>query len=132
MRLIVLLLVGLLASGCDRQKAEAPQAAPVAAGEEEATGKGVDRSRKGQAAPSAGFNNPDGGAFDLTKFKGRPVLVNLWASWCAPCIKELPTLQKLEEAQARNGKLGVIAVSQDMEAPPVEDDGKLTAMDLLT
>ena len=114
MRLIVLLLVGLSAAACDRQKAEAPQAEPVVAGEAEATGKGVDRSHKGKAAPVAKFNNPDGGAFDLTKFKGGPVLVNLWASWCAPCIAELPTLQKLEEAQAKDGKLGVIAVSQDM------------------
>ena len=42
------------------------------------------------------------------------MLVNLWASWCAPCIKELPTLEQLEQAQAEDGKLGVIAVSQDM------------------
>ena len=46
--------------------------------------------------------------------RAAPVLVNLWASWCAPCIKELPTLQELEAAQAEEGKLGVIAVSQDM------------------
>lgn len=60
------------------------------------------------------FKNPDGGDFDLSKFKGGPVLVNLWASWCAPCIKELPTLQKLEESHNVDGALGVIAVSQDM------------------
>ena len=123
-RLIALLLVGLVAASCDRQKAEAPQAEPVAAGEAEATGKGVDRSHKGESAPSVGFKNPDGGAFDLTKFKGSPVLVNLWASWCAPCIKELPTLQKLEEAQAKDGKLGVISVSQDM-APKASVDAFL-------
>ena len=128
-RLIVLLLVGLCATACDRQKAEAPQAEPVAAGEEEATGKGVDRSHKGEAAPAARFNNPDGGAFDLTKFKGGPVLVNLWASWCAPCIKELPTLQKLEEAQAKDGKLGVIAVSQDM-APKASVDAFLKGKEI--
>lgn len=128
-RLIFLLLVGLVASACDRQKAEAPQAEPVAAGEEEATGKGVDRSHKGETAPAAAFNNPDGAPFDLTKFKGRPVLVNLWASWCAPCIKELPTLQKLEEAQAKGGKLGVIAVSQDM-APKASVDAFLKSKGL--
>ncbi|MEO7410768.1 MAG: TlpA disulfide reductase family protein [Sphingomicrobium sp.] len=123
-RLIVLLLVGLSAAACDRQKAEAPQAEPVAAGEAEATGKGVDRSHKGEMAPAARFNNPDGEAFDLTKLKGGPVLVNLWASWCAPCIKELPALQILEEAQAKGGKLGVIAVSQDM-APKASVDAFL-------
>ena len=41
-------------------------------------------------------------------------VINFWATWCAPCIKELPTLQQLERAQADEGKLGVIAVSQDM------------------
>jgi thiol-disulfide isomerase/thioredoxin len=41
--------------------------------------------------------------------------VNLWASWCAPCVKELPTLDKL--AQARNRELNVVAISQDMDVP---------------
>ena len=76
--------------------------------------KGTDRSHKGEPAPAVKFNDPDGGEFDLGKFRGTPVLVNLWASWCAPCIRELPTLQQLEQAQAKDGKLGVIAVSQDM------------------
>ena len=96
-------------AGCDRQKAETPQAPAT-----EAESKGVDRSHRGEPAPAVKFQNPDGGEFDLTKFRGVPVLVNLWASWCAPCIKELPTLQQLEQAQADEGKLGVIAVSQDM------------------
>ena len=112
MRLIVPLLFCLTApmiSGCDRQKAEEPQAPAV-----QQEGKGVDRGHKGEPAPTVKFRNPDGGEFDLGKFKGAPVLVNLWASWCAPCIKELPTLQQLEQDQAKDGKLGVIAVSQDM------------------
>jgi thiol-disulfide isomerase/thioredoxin len=112
-RLIVALLLGLTApmiAGCDRQKADAPQG-PAADSQES---KGLDRSHKGEAAPTVKFKNPDGGDFDLGKFKGSPVLVNLWASWCAPCIKELPTLQKLEQAQADEGKLGIIAISQDM------------------
>ncbi len=126
MRLIVLLLIGLSAAACDRQKAEAPQAALTAAAEQEASGKGVDRSLQGEAAPAAMFKNPDGGEFNLAKFKGGPVLVNLWASWCAPCIAELPTLQKLEEAQILNGELGVIAVSQDM-APKASVDAFLAS-----
>ena len=79
--------------------------------------KGVDRSHKGLPAPAAAFNNPDGGQINLAKFKGVPVLVNLWASWCAPCIKELPTLDKLA-ASHRDGQLGVIAVSQDTGPQP--------------
>jgi thiol-disulfide isomerase/thioredoxin len=106
---LLLLATAPMIASCDRQKAEEPQA-PAATQEV----KGIDRSHKGEAAPAVKFKDPDGGEFDLAKFKGTPVLVNLWASWCAPCIKELPTLQQLEQAQADEGKLGVIAVSQDM------------------
>mgnify|MGYP003295865991 CR=1 FL=1 len=112
-RLIVLLLIGLIAAGCDRQKADAPQAQAANASEPAATGKGVDRSHKGEAAPATKFKNPDDGDASIAKFRGVPVLVNLWASWCAPCVKELPTLAKLEAAHAIDGQLGVIAVSQD-------------------
>ncbi|WP_199554576.1 TlpA family protein disulfide reductase [Sandaracinobacteroides hominis] len=44
---------------------------------------------------------------------GKPVLVNLWATWCAPCLKELPTLDRL--AADTKGKLVVVPLSQDME-----------------
>jgi thiol-disulfide isomerase/thioredoxin len=111
-RLIVTLLLAVaapLVAGCDRQKAPEPQASAEAE-----SAKGLDRSHKGEPAPVVKFKDPDGGEFDLAKFKGTPVLVNLWASWCAPCIKELPTLQQLDQAQADEGRLGIIAVSQDM------------------
>ena len=57
-------------------------------------------------------------AFPTEQFKGVPVLVNLWASWCAPCIKELPTLDKLAASHREDGQLGVIAVSQDTGPQP--------------
>ena len=110
-RLIVLLLIGLVASGCDRQKAEAPQAPAAETGDEDA-GKGVDRSHKGAAAPDTLFKTPDGADTSVAKLGGKPLLVNLWATWCAPCVKELPTLDALQGAQ--KSKLALIAVSQDM------------------
>jgi thiol-disulfide isomerase/thioredoxin len=124
-RLIAILLVAWLAAGCDRQKPEQPQA-PAA---ETQSAKGLDRSHKGDPAPSVGFKNPDGGDFNLTKFRGGPVLVNLWASWCAPCVKELPTLQELEQSHNDDGALGVIAVSQDM-APHGSVDAFLAERDI--
>jgi thiol-disulfide isomerase/thioredoxin len=39
--------------------------------------------------------------------------VNLWATWCAPCVKELPTLDRLSQSHDQDGSLGVVAVSQD-------------------
>jgi thiol-disulfide isomerase/thioredoxin len=71
--------------------------------------KGVHRDFAGRPASTAQFNDPAGKPLTLAAFKGKPLLVNLWASWCAPCVKELPTLDTL----ARSGKLQVLAVSQD-------------------
>jgi thiol-disulfide isomerase/thioredoxin len=88
----------------NNQTAPAPDAGPH---------KGVDRGHKGQPAPTVSFKNPDGGEIALKNFRGTPVLVNLWASWCAPCVKELPTLDKLAQSHDIDGALGVIAVSQD-------------------
>jgi thiol-disulfide isomerase/thioredoxin len=118
--LLLLALPGLAA--CDRQKADGQHGEAAVAEAEQR--EGVDRSRKGKPAPETPFKDPDGGDISLADFRGVPTLVNLWASWCAPCVKELPTLQKLEEAQAVDGQLGVIAVSQDM-APKASVDAFL-------
>ena len=106
--LIVLLLVTLVVAGCDRQKPAAPQAPAT----DVQGGKGLDRSHQGKPAPATEFKDPAAKTISIATFKGTPVLVNLWATWCAPCVKELPTLEALEAAQ--KGKLAVIAVSQDM------------------
>ena len=105
----------MLAASCNPQPVKAPEDRAV----EEAVGpvKGLDVRHKGQPAPDAIFSDPDGGEISLADFRGTPVLVNLWASWCAPCVKELPTLDKLSRAHAIDGQLGVIAVSQD-NGPP--------------
>lgn len=50
----------------------------------------------------------------LADFRGRPVLLNLWATWCAPCLREMPMLDSL--AGALGGALSVIALNQDRDA----------------
>jgi thiol-disulfide isomerase/thioredoxin len=113
MRFLVIAMALALIAGCQKQPQQAPasnQAAPAA---EAGPVKGIDRSHKGKPAPGAVFNNPDGGEMSLADFHGTPVLVNLWASWCAPCVKELPTLDKLAASHRDDGQLGVVAVSQD-------------------
>ena len=46
---------------------------------------------------------------------GKPLLVNFWATWCGPCVAELPTLQRL--GAANDGKIAVLAVSEDLGEP---------------
>jgi thiol-disulfide isomerase/thioredoxin len=112
MRLLVVALAIIALAGCSKPQPElAGNQAQAAA--EAGPRKGVDRSHKGQPAPAATFNNPDGGEMSLADFHGVPVLVNLWATWCAPCVKELPTLDKLAQAHDVDGELGVVAISQD-------------------
>ncbi|MEC9347098.1 MAG: TlpA disulfide reductase family protein [Pseudomonadota bacterium] len=60
----------------------------------------------------ASFRNAAGDEMDFSAFRGRVVLVNIWATWCAPCRHEMPSLARLQAA--RGGKdFEVVAVSVD-------------------
>lgn len=64
-------------------------------------------------APSVTFLGQDGEALSLLNFRGRTVILNLWATWCAPCIKEMPALDLLAE-RLPHGRFVVVTVSQDV------------------
>jgi len=64
-----------------------------------------------QPAPEVSFADLKGNWVALADFKGKLVLINLWATWCQPCLKEMPSLEKLQAAQA--DKLIVAAISED-------------------
>jgi thiol-disulfide isomerase/thioredoxin len=61
---------------------------------------------------SFAFERPDGDKATLADFKGRAVLFNLWATWCAPCRAEMPALDRLEASQGGPG-FQVVAVNVD-------------------
>jgi len=64
-----------------------------------------------QPAPETAFTDAQGKPVSLADFKGKPVVVNLWATWCKPCLQEMPSLDRL---QSKLGdKLAVAAVSED-------------------
>ena len=72
----------------------------------------IDPSNQGALMPAINLSDPAGRALNTGALQGRPVLVNLWATWCAPCIKEMPLLDDL--AIDYEGRLRVVTVSQDM------------------
>ena len=68
--------------------------------------------------PEIHFENSQGAAMSLADFRGKVVLLNIWATWCAPCRREMPTLERLQ------GELGgpdfqVVALSIDRKGLPV-------------
>ena len=116
-----LLAASLLLAGCDRQSGDTGQGeAGTAAdlGGSELIGQ-VDVSDRGSPAPDLEFSNSTGETVRLSDFEGTPLLVNLWATWCAPCIAEMPTLDRL--ADATEGDLNVLTLSQDFQGAPVVD-----------
>jgi thiol-disulfide isomerase/thioredoxin len=64
-----------------------------------------------QPAPELAFTDAEGSPASLADFAGKPTVVNLWATWCQPCLKEMPSLERLQAKFA--GRLVVAAVSQD-------------------
>jgi thiol-disulfide isomerase/thioredoxin len=114
MRPILLLSLFLAACGPAAEENKAGPDQPSWAGPKTPAPTGrLDRSSAGSAAPATAFEDPDGDPASLADFHGRPLLVNLWATWCAPCIAEMPTLDAL--AGREKDRLQVVTISQDLD-----------------
>ena len=74
--------------------------------------------REGFAAPDFTLDLLGGGDITLSELRGKPVMINLWASWCPPCRAEMPAIQKVYQDYQELGLvvLGVNTTNQDNEA----------------
>ena len=118
-----LVLLAFLAGGLGLYLSSTGTPPPPAASNAPAAGGGFKDFAKGPlaaflvkadrpAVPNLSFKDANGGALTLDKWKGRVVLVNLWATWCAPCRKEMPTLADLQK-QVGSKDFEVVALSVD-------------------
>lgn len=67
----------------------------------------------GQKGNDFTFQDASGNQIDLSDFEGKYLYIDVWATWCKPCIKEHPYLRQLEEDYANNNNLEIISISID-------------------
>ena len=80
---------------------------------------GVAVATRGKPIPLIDVRDLAGNSIEFpTRYAGRPMLVNVWASWCAPCLKEMPELQRFAAQHAANG-VQVVGIALD-EADAVD------------
>ncbi len=80
---------------------------------------GMNRLRENEAAlPDLAFTDAEGRPKTMADFAGRGVVINLWATWCPPCVAEMPALDRLAAAVAREN-IAVLPLSSDRGGAPV-------------
>ena len=106
-------VIYIIAQASTKPPAQTVAVAPVpVAAQTHDVAKKLEHPADGQAPPAYAFVDAHGRKLTPADFKGKVVVMNLWATWCAPCKIEMPTLAKLQQAYA--GKpVQVVAISID-------------------
>lgn len=86
------------------RRAPAPQTAAAVEGDDEPIDLWSQR-----------FPRPEGGELVMAGLRGKPLLINFWATWCPPCVKELPEIDRFARGHA--GQLNVVGLAIDSLAP---------------
>jgi thiol-disulfide isomerase/thioredoxin len=70
------------------------------------------------AAPAFDLKDPDGRPVRLADFRGKPLIVNFWATWCPPCREEMPSMQRALDLLS-NDEIGLIAINVGEDADTI-------------
>ncbi|MDO8775540.1 MAG: TlpA disulfide reductase family protein [Burkholderiaceae bacterium] len=127
LRILVVVVVLVLAAGIGfvtRQTMEGNASASFGAGQVasqaasevfELSGQKFERWVKPRDLPDLRFSDPAGRPTSLSKFQGRMILLNLWATWCPPCREEMPALDRLN-ARLGGDRFTVVTLALDSPA----------------
>ncbi|MFC2018761.1 peroxiredoxin family protein [Chloroflexota bacterium] len=128
--LLVIIILGLLVSGCSVRLEEGPaddnrvvtppdDSVIKPAPDNGASTKPDDSAKLANLAPDFTLRNLDGEDVSLSDFRGKVVLLNFWASWCSPCVYEMPFLQEAYEEWQDDG-LVILGINKGESVAKVE------------
>jgi thiol-disulfide isomerase/thioredoxin len=125
---IVLVTLGGVLAGFLSYRRSHPPAAPIAAGAAATGASAASTAVEADSAPAAAASRPipdtvpdlklpdlAGQPKSLRAFLGHPLIINFWATWCAPCRREIPLLQQLRRAYRADG-LTIVGIAVDFRA----------------
>nr|WP_106783794.1 TlpA disulfide reductase family protein [Lysinibacillus timonensis] len=122
--IVILVLVVIMISGYIRNEMEASEKVNQQSqiqGYEVDLEKGEFGIKKGQIAPDFTLPTLTGETLTLSDLKGKRVLLNFWATWCPPCKKEMPDLQKYYEQYAELDNVEIVAVNLTYTDSSIDD-----------
>lgn len=85
-------------------------------------------SKEEQTAPSIKLSNLDGSSIDLDQYKGKTLFINFWATWCGPCIREMPSIARAKD-QLQSSDIEFLFASNE-EVESIQKFQKKNGLDL--
>lgn len=123
-RRAALALLGVLLGACSQESDPAAQPAP----DPSPSAQAEELALTGDPAPDFTLKDLDGHEVQLSQLRGKVVVIDFWATWCPPCLFQVPGLNELSKAHAEKGDVVVLGVAIDVEgaevvAPWVAENG---------